>query len=800
MPTYSQHDRMMKVESPLGKDALLLEQFNGSESMSELFSFELDLLSPGESVEFDKVIGQNLLIKMRLPVPGEKYRFFHGLCIRMGDLGSITGAFGHVTFRRYNATIVPKLWLLTKQSTSRTFQHKTIPQILEEVLGAEGIAFKNQIQGSFEKRDYVCQYRETNFAFISRLMEEEGIYYYFEHTEGAHTMILGNNSSSAKPLSASPKLKFDRFEGEFREDNRIESWVKSQEIRSGKVLNWDHSFEMPHRNQETVQTIQSSVKVGKIDHKLGVGGGSKLEIYDFPGGYAQRFDGIDKGGSEQGNELSKINADGKRTVSIRQEQEAAQSMRISGTGTAAEMGPGFTFGLAEHGEGDGEYLLTSVQHHGTAVGVYTGEDGGGEGYRNSFNVSPKGLPFRPQRNTPKPMMIGTTTALVVGPGGAEIFTDKHGRVKVHFHWDRGSKSDADSSCWVRVATMWAGTNWGMVHVPRIGQEVVVAFEEGDPDRPIVVGSVYNSRETPPYKLPDNMTQFGIKSRSSPGGDTTNFNELRFEDKKGKEHIFFHAEKDFTRVVENNDIEVIGYKTLEDSNIKTSKVKEKDQAWEVYNDRFEQIGVSSGKGSLTTIIEKHLTTTLNKGDETHTIKKGSRIVKIRKHDKLTIEKGDQTLKIKTGSREATIKQNDKLKLESGSQELKIEQGERKAEIFGNDKLELKTGNMTTKIASGSRTTTIKKDDTTTVESGNQVTKIKQGTQTTKVDAGAAKHEAMKSITLKCGPSKIELTPSGITISAPMIEIKAKAKASIGAPMVEVKGQGMTMIKGGIVMIN
>jgi type VI secretion system secreted protein VgrG len=283
-------------------------------------------------------------------------------------------------------------------------------------------------------------------------------------------------------------------------------------------------------------------------------------------------------------------------------------------------------------------------------GAYTGGARVALEYRNEFACIPADLPFRPQRRTPRPLMHGTQTAVVVGPAGEEVFTDKHGRVKVHFPWDHEGKKDADSSCWVRVGSVWAGKQWGMIHVPRIGQEVIVSFEEGDPDRPIVVGSVYNADQTPPYKLPDHKTQSGLRTRSSLKGAAANFNELRFEDKKDQEEIYFHAEKNFNRVVENND---------------TLKVGSKD----------------ASDGSQTVEIWKDRTTTLETGNEMITLKKGNRTK--------TLEKGDETVELKAGKRTHKVKADDVLEV-GGAQTLTV---------TGDRKVTLKMGSQTTKAEAG-----------------------------------------------------------------------------------------------------
>jgi type VI secretion system secreted protein VgrG len=486
------------------------------------------------------------------------------------------------------------------------------------------------IKGTFEKRDYCVQYRETDFNFASRLMEEEGIFYFFKHENGSHKMMVANTPSAHADLG---KFTYENMTGGTRPDDRIFDWQKTQEMRSGKYTLWDHTFELPHKHLETDKTIQESVTVGKVDHKLKVGGNDKLEIFDSPGEFAQRFDGVDRGGGDQASELQKIFQDNKRTVEVRMQEEAVGSLVINGSGNVRQLAAGGKFSLEKHFNADGQYVLTSVQHHASTAGAF--RSGGDEfHFQSSFSCIPAALPFRPARLTPRPFVQGTQSAVVVGPSNEEIFTDKYSRVKVQFHWDREGKNDGGSSCWVRVGTSWAGKQWGAISIPRNGQEVIVAFQEGDPDQPIIVGSVFNAEMMPPYKLPDNKTQSGIKTRSTLKGGPENFNELRFEDKKGSEDIYLHAEKDFHRFVEHDDDLKVG----------------NDQTIE---------------------IKKNRTETVKEGNEKVTVEKGNRDVQIAMgNDALMIKMGNQTTKLDLGKSETEAMQSIELKV--GQSSIKVDQ--------------------------------------------------------------------------------------------------------------------------------
>ena len=359
------------------------------------------------------------------------------------------------------------------------------------------------------------------------------------------------------------------------------------------------------------------------------------------------------------------------------------------------------------------------------------------------------LPFRPLQTTPRPRVAGAQTAVVVGPSGQEIFTDKYSRIKVQFFWDRLGTNDANSSCWLRVATPWAGQQWGMIHVPRIGQEVLVDFLEGDPDRPIVVGSLYNDANMPPYTLPDNATQSGIRSRSSAGGDATTYNEIMFEDKKGSELIRVHAQKDATRVVLNNDSLTVG---SSDSNT----CADGSQTISIYKDRTET--VETGNETIT-IKQGNRSVTVSKGNDSHEVSQGNRSV--------TIDQGNDTFKVSAGKRDTTISQNDTLEIQQGDRVVKIDMG----------------------------------NDTLTISQGNQSTTISIGNQTTTASAGSITTKAMQGITLQCGESSIKLTPSGITISGMTISVSGQMQTQVsGAMSCQVSSDVELKLQGTITMIN
>lgn len=748
MPTYTQTGRMMAIKTPLDEHALLLEVLTGTEAISELFHFELDLLAEIDTdIKFEQILGQSVTVSLLLP-DGEN-RYFNGVVNRFSQGSQVHGSLDDSTFVRYKALVVPRLWYLTKRTQSRIFQQVDVPAILREVLAGPdvrqvlaGMDVKFELQGTYEPRDYCTQYRESDFAFASRLMQEEGIYYYFQHTDGAHTMVVADTPQSHVAVPGPTTVIYETLTGGNKPDDRVFGWVKTQEIRSGKVALWDHSFEKPTSHLDAAKMVEGTVAVGTVAHKLKVGGNEHLEQYDYPGEYAQRFDGVAPGGGDRPADVDKMLPDGRRTADIRLQQETAPGIVIVGEGLCKQFTAGHKFTLDRHFNADGEYVLTQVDHRASLVGTYTTEPADADPYVNTFRCLPIALPFRPERVTAKARVQGTQVAIVVGPSGEEIFTDKYGRVKVQFPWDRKGQNDANSSCWCRVGTVWAGNKWGAVHIPRVGMQVIVAFEEGDPDQPIIVGSVYNADQMPPYTLPDNRTQSGIKSRSTLKGTEENFNELRFEDKKDQEFIYFQAERDFDRVVQRNDTLWVGFDDKHPAQphlrleAGDQAATEKSQRVEIFNN--QDVFVGAGKGQAAD---------------------GSQ--------KLTVWK-DRTTKLETG--------NEKLTVAKGNRDVILD--------MGNDKHHLKMGNRDAQL-----------------DMGNDKVSIKMGNQETKADLGALTFEAMQSITLKVGQSKIVVDQMGVTISGMMIKVDGKLMTEVkSALMTQVSGSVMATFKGAITMIN
>ena len=496
MPSYQQADRLLTMTTPLGPDELLLVGLVGTEAISQLFQFQLAAIATHETqIPFDQLLGKK--VTAHINAPGGDHRHISGICSRAAQGGR------DATFTYYQLEIVPELWFLTRKTQSRIFQQKSVKEILTKVF--EDLAVQIQLTGQYEPRDYCVQYRESDFDFASRLMEEEGIFYFFKHEAGSHTMIVADNPGAHADVPFGSQATYAPLDVTNVIEERITTWEKIQDLRSMKVTLWDHCFELPHKHLEVEKQIQDSIQVGQVSHKLKVGSPDRLELYDWPGGYAQRFDGVSPGREDRPSDIQKIFKDNQRTAQVRIQEEATGSLMISGGSRLRQLTAGHRFTLKEHFNANGPYVLTSVSHTARMTSDYrSGQTEDEVAYENSFTCIPVALPFRPQRVTPKPVVHGTQTAVVVGPKGEELYTDKYGRVKVQFHWDREGKNDEKSSCWIRVAQSIAGKRWGASFWPRIGQEVIVDYLEGDPDQPIIIGTVYNSDQMPGYlgKGPD----------------------------------------------------------------------------------------------------------------------------------------------------------------------------------------------------------------------------------------------------------------------------------------------------------
>ncbi len=515
----TQKNRELAIATPLGEDVLLLKSFSGIEQLGRPFEYKLELASQDHQIKPEDIVGQNVTIRLNLPGQDD-IRYFNG------HISSFTQLEISDRMALYQATVVPWLWFLTRTADCRIFQEKTIPEIIKEVFKKHGFTnFEDGLTGSYSAWEYCVQYRETDFNFVSRLMEQEGICYFFRHENGKHLLVLSDSSSAHEPYPNFEQLEYHPADKGTKPQECISEWIVETNLQSGSYALNDFDFK---------NTKKDLLTRAKVDHKHS---SSTFEIYDYPGKYTQ-------------------SGDGESYARQRIEELDSQYKVAMANSDSRGICAGFTFELTGHPNYEQKkHLITSASYNIDAGEFFSAQQPGGEFFiACTFTAINADNNFRPPRITPKSSISGPQTAMVVGPSGQEIYADEHGRIKVKFHWDRYSKADENSSCWIRVAQVWAGKNWGALYTPRIGQEVIVDFLEGDPDRPIITGRVYNGQASPPYDPKNKPTISTIKSNSSKGGG--GFNEIRFEDKKGDEQLFIHAEKNMDIRVKNDRFETV----------------------------------------------------------------------------------------------------------------------------------------------------------------------------------------------------------------------------------------------------
>jgi type VI secretion system secreted protein VgrG len=522
----------LAVTTPLGSDSLTLLRLEGEEHLAGPFLFHLTMSASGP-VDADAILGKPAHVTL---IDGAgNTRYLHGLITRLVQSGT-----------ECLADLRPWVWMLSLTTDNRIFQAKSVPDILTTVFDAAGFTdYRNDLRQNYSPLDYCVQFQETSFAFVSRLMEEAGIYYFFEYTDSAHTLVLADDPASFSDCEEAASIPFLPL-------NASSGWLTDLRINAVST-----------ESQVAVQAYQTddfNFTTPATELKVSTGQGAR-RIYEYPG----RYGTIDAG----------------ETVAKRRiEAFEAVAKQIKGASPVRALRAGGAFTMTGHPDAalNARYALRTISH--SAIR---------REYENQFVALPANVPFRPERRTQAPRISGSQTAIVVGPSGKEIYTDKYGRVKVQFHWDQLGKHDENSSCWIRVAQNWAGVNWGAFTLPRIGQEVVVTFLNGDPDRPLITGCVYNGDNPVPYTLPDEQTKTVLKSNSSEGGG--GFNELRLEDKKDNEEIYIHAQKDMTVDVLN------------------------DQTVTITQNRA--VTISKGNDTVT-VSEGDRTVAVSKGKETHTV--------------------------------------------------------------------------------------------------------------------------------------------------------------------------------------
>lgn len=732
MAKFTQEQRLLSIATPLGPDGLLIRAISGTDTLGRGFSYDLDMVSENHAIDLNAMLGANVTVRI---ARGDKPpRFINGLISRFTQ-GATGGA-----FTEYSATIVPWFWFLTRVVDCRIFQGKKVPEIADALCRYHiGSDFDHaRLAGTYDAWEYCVQYRESVHDFLSRIQEEEGIYSYFKHEDGKHTLVLADAPSSHDPIPEHAEIPFyPPAENLNREVEHIQSWDIEMEAQSGGFMVKDFNFKTPKDD------ISAKLAQPK-GHDL-----SEFEQFDYPAEYEE---------FAQGETLAKV----------RLQELHARHETLTGEGDVRMMQAGYTFKLTDptnalRDDQEREYLVTSCSIRAVQDLFQSGQEQDEDVFTCRVRAIPKTINYRPARTTPKPSIPGPQTAIVVGKDGEEIDPDEHGRVKVYFHWDRWVSAGGDpekllskqenASCWVRVSQAWAGKQWGAFSLPRIGQEVVVSFLEGDPDCPLITGRVYNAVNKPPYELPSFKTVTTLKTNSSKGG--AGFNEIRFEDKAGEEQIFMHGQK-------NLDIRIL-------------------------NDRFEWIG-----------HDRHL---IVKNDKFELVENDRHEhVKNHHHEKID---GDRNVKVSgkealqtTGTRSLKVEDDVIEEFLKNQSTTVTEQRYLKADhivLEADTNITLHVGDNW--IAINSEGIKLRTPGKITLDADGAIEIISN--QAT-VDVLAS----LDAITVSSGTSSVtvEAAASDVNINGLNVTAEATAEAKVTSPSTTVNGDGMTTISGGVVMIN
>lgn len=604
MQTATQNNNVIQISTPAGKDALYLTRFVAQEAMSDLFVMSANMYTIGKQIAHEDLVGKPVSIKVKNAQGGGE-RYYHGIVSHLVSNGSRTADVEEQkNYIDYQATIVPFAASMRNRKNSRIFQKKTIKEIFADLFGQHNVAFSDKTSKTYPKYEYCVQYQESDFDFIQRLLQQEGIFYFFEHTNSNHTLVLADDITAYEVCD---EAKVVYSTGHLSESH-VSRWQGGLSIAPGSFKRVGYDFKQPSRYPDGEQANPELPTQ------------SVSEIFEYTG--------------EQECHPRAANLASVQLESLQRDMKLSSGRSDCRSFTVGKL---FSFKKHEDPRLEGKtFVITSMMTSITVPNQSGSQQSSVEEvYSNHFECVPKDIPYRAQINKKKPVINGVQTAIVTGDSADEIMIDQYGRVKVQFDWDREGKKDSKSSCWIRVAQNWAGKKWGAFFFPRVGQEVLVDFINGDPDQPIISGAVYNADLMPPYALPGEKTQSGIKTRSTKEGGADNFNELRFEDKKGSELVYIQAEKDKQLYVKNDQND----KTDHDHNI------------EIGNDRKVDIG-----NNETLKVAKNRSGDIGEND---TLKVGKT---------LNIEAGDEIV-IKTGSAQIKMSSSGNITIEGTNIDIK-----------------------------------------------------------------------------------------------------------------------------------
>jgi len=719
--TWSEANRPYRLKTPLGPDALLVADWEGEERVATLFRFTVRAWSAKADIAAKDLLLKAVTLQLRLPDGTD--RDVHGVVSRLSQ-----GGVAPQGYTAYELEIVPPHWMLALDSGFDIFQNKSARDVCTDLL--RGTPFEWKLVRTLEPRPYCMRYRESRWHCTARLLEQEGIWYRFDHTGGDAKLVLADSVASAQPAWGVDTLRY--AVGEATDSQLMALRVENQ----------------PFVAETRVRTASEFLTTSNVGNVVNSGGVFKppadLKAYAFEQQLTAHRSGISHSGGETASDISKLPNDTKVYARIRQEAAESHAVLYRGQSSYAGLQCGAKTTVADHPTAalNVELFVLGVHHFG-ANGSFMGGDDAAPTYSNHFEAIPAGTPYRPPRRTPWPHVGGSHVGTVVGPEGEEIYTDKFGRVQVVFRWDVENATTLDRSCWIRVAQPFAGQSFGAVFLPRIGHEVLVEFLDGNPDNPVIVGSLYNSANMPPWTLPDNKTQSGVRTKSSLQGAADAFNELRFEDKKDSELIYVQAQKDLETLVKHDRTT-----TITNNELRTVK--------EGFDHHF-----------------------VEKGEQLIEVKDNNRTLKVKKNHTVVVE-GEESITV-TKKRSVVVEDEQSHEITKDNT-LKV-QGKQTSTITGNDSTKVEQGNAVLEVSMG-----------------NITEQAKMGNITIKADIGAITIQAMQKIELKVGGSSVVIDMSGVTIKGPMIKIEGQGMAQIKAPMTQVNGDGMLMLKGGITMIN
>ncbi|QKJ85255.1 type VI secretion system secreted protein VgrG [Paramixta manurensis] len=731
------------VLSSSGSDSLLFWKFKGEEKLSTPFRFQIDLLSEDFTLDRQKLLGQNITVVIPAQPAAERY-----LSGKVTAISARSEELDGTRYMVYQATLEPDCWPMMRDRNFRIFQQQSVPDIVSTLFSEYQVKIESKLTRSYRQWDYCVQYAESSFHFISRLLELEGISYLFRHSKEGHTLVLMDDYAQAEAFPGYEVIPWHAQNGGVVNEEGVSQLLARHIVTPGLYSTDDYDFRKPHAWM--LQTTQNPVSPtpGKID------------VYDWPGRFVEH-------------------GDGESYARIRQQSWQAEQQQMQGRATATGIAPGHTFTLIRSpNEADNTQWLVVAARYDFAENQYASGDVGETQQRIDFTVIPATTQFRPASVTDWPRTYGPQTARVVGPEGESIWTDKYGRVKVKFHWDRQSQGDENSSCWVRVSSAWAGQGYGGVQIPRVGDEVVVDFINGEPDRPLIIGRVYNEARMPPWALPAAATQMGFISRSK-GGSPDNANALRFEDKPGAEQLWLHAERNMDTEVENDETHDVG------SN--RTKTVGKDETSHIRQNRTHTVD-----GNETITVGQDRSKTIN-GNETTTVQQ-NRTENVEGNESLSVAQNrDETI---TGNHTTTVKSNNTGTVE-GNQMLTViqdrtrsVQGSEKVSVSQNRSLQV-TGNQTLDV-SGNRSVTVSSNETCTVAQKQEVnigagrtlsitgddTRFTQGnvvdsaTDTFHINVGESGILIDKgSVEIAAGGATITINATGVTVNGKKIQLNA-----------------------------